>query len=246
MSNSAVLHDDETDSKRGLTTDFICPKFAIMDPQLTFTLPKYQIACGIVDIMMHTLDRYFTLTEGNKITDEIAESILRVVIENGTIALENPSDYNAMSEIMWCGSISHNGLTGLGANTDWATHQLGHELSAKFDVAHGASLSAMWGSWAKYCYKAKPQRFVQFANKVWGINKNDEEETALAAIEATALYFKSLGMPICFSNLGIGVQDDEIIRDLAVRCTFYGERTIGQFKVLGEEDIYQIYKLANY
>lgn len=245
-SNSAVLHNDETDSKRGLSTDFNRPKFAIMNPELTYSLPKYQIACGIVDIMMHTLDRYFTLTDGNKITDEIAESVLRVTIENGKIAMENPHDYNAMSELMWCGSISHNGLTGLGAVIDFAPHQLGHELSAKFDIAHGASLSVMWGSWAEYCYKTKPQRFVQYAHKVWGIKKKTYEETALLAIDATVSYFRSLGMPVYFSDLEIGIQEDTIIRDLAKRCTFYGQRKVGQFKVLDEEDLYQIYKLANH
>ena len=137
-SDSAVITDDETGSKRGLSTELNRPKFAVMNPELTYTLPKYQILCGIVDIMMHTLDRYFTLTDGNELTDEIAEALLRVVIKNGEIALKNPCDYQAMSELMWCGSISHNGLTGLGAAIDFAVHQLGHELSGKFDVAHGS------------------------------------------------------------------------------------------------------------
>jgi alcohol dehydrogenase YqhD (iron-dependent ADH family) len=167
------------------------------------------------------------------------------VIKNGKIAMKDPSDYEAMSELMWCGSISHNGLTGLGANTDFAPHQLGHELSGKFDVAHGASLSAIWGSWAKYCYQTKPERFVRFAKQVWGIEKNSVEETARAAMDETVAYFASLGMPTCFTELGIGVQSDEILGELADRCVFYGERTIGSFKKLDREDAYQIYKLAN-
>ena len=245
-SDSAVLTNDETGSKRGLGTDFNRPKFAIMNPELTYTLPSFQIACGIVDIMMHTLDRYFTLTEGNEITDEIAESLLRVVIKYGKIAMNNPNDYQAMSEIMWCGSISHNGLTGLGAVTDFAPHQLGHELSGKFDVAHGASISTIWGSWAKYSYLVKPERFVRFADKVWGIEKNSAEETALTAIDQMVSFFASIGMPICFTDLGIGVQSEEILRELADRCMFSGERVIGGFKVLGGEDAYQIYKMANH
>ena len=161
--------------------------------------------------------------------------------------MENASDYEAMSELMWCGSISHNGMTGLGAVNDWAPHQLGHELSGKFDVAHGASLSAIWGAWANFCYQTKPQRFVRFADKVWGINvqNRDANEVALEAIQKTTSYFKSLDMPICFTDLTIGVQSEEMLRELAKRCTFYGKRTIGGFKVLNEEDIYQIYKLAN-
>ena len=245
-SNSAVLTNEETGFKIGLTTELNRPKFAIMNPELTYTLPKYQIACGIADIMMHTLERYFTPAEGNELTDEIAEALLRVVIKNGEIAIKNPCDYQAMSELMWCGSISHNGLTGLGGVNDFATHQLGHELSAKFDVAHGASITTIWGSWAKYFYSEKPERFVRFAKKVWGIEESSNiEETALAAIEKTVSYFASIGAPTCFTELGIGVQSEEILRELAYRCVYYGKRTIGQFKVLDREDAYQIYKMAN-
>ena len=244
-SDSAVLTDEATATKRGLNTSFNRPKFAIMNPELTYTLPPYQISCGIVDIMMHTLDRYFNPNEGNEITDEIAESLLRVVIKNGKIAMKNPCDYQAMSEIMWCGSISHNGLTGLGANTDFAPHQLGHELSGKFDVAHGASLSAIWGSWAQYCYNTKPERFNRFAKHVWGIEKSSDEEIGRVAMDKTVSFFASLGMPTCFTELGIGVQSEDILRELANRCSFYGKRKIGSFKELDQEDIYQIYKLAN-
>jgi alcohol dehydrogenase YqhD (iron-dependent ADH family) len=244
-SDSAVLTDEATGSKRGLGSELNRPKFAIMNPELTYTLPKYQIACGIVDIMMHTLDRYFTLTEGNELTDEIAEALLRVVIGNGTIAMGNPYDYQAMSELMWCGSVSHNGITGLGAALDFAPHQLGHELSAKFDAAHGASLSAMWGSWAEYCFSAKPARFARFARKVWGIDKGGVQETALLGVEATVAYFTSIGIPTCFSELGIGVQGDAVLRDMADRCTWNGTRTVGQFRKLNQEDVYKIYKMAN-
>lgn len=244
-SNSAVLTNDETQTKRGLSTDFNRPKFAIMNPELTFTLPPYQVACGIVDIMMHTLDRYFTLTEGNELTDEFAEALLRVTIKNGIDAMKNTHDYNAMSELMWCGSVSHNGFTGLGAVTDFAPHQIGHELSAKFDVAHGASLSAVWGSWAEYCYKVKPERFMRFADKVWGIKKADADEAARAGIDATVKYFASIGMPTCFTELGIGVQSEEILKELADRCVYYGKRTVGGFKVLDKKDVYEIYKHAN-
>lgn len=244
-SESAVLTNEETGAKIGFDTPFNRPKFAVMNPVLTFTLPVYQVACGIVDIMMHTLDRYFTPTDGNEITDEIAESLLRVVIKHGETAVKNPKDYEAMSELMWCGSLSHNGLTGLGAQWDFAPHQLGHELSGKFDVAHGASLSAIWDSWAKYCYKEKPERFVRYAKKVWGIEMATAEETALAAIDKTASYFRSIGMPTCFTELGIGVQSQEVLRELSDRCVFFGKRKIGSFKVLDRDDVYNIYSSAN-
>lgn len=245
-SDSAVLTNSELGVKRGLNTPFNRPKFAIMNPELTYSLPPFQVSCGIVDIMMHTLDRYFTLTEGNEITDEIAESLLRVVIKNGKTAHGDSHDYDAMSELMWCGSLSHNGLTGLGAVTDFAPHQLGHELSARFDVAHGASLSAVWGSWAEYCWREKPERFVRFADKVWGIQKSSTEETVKAAIAQTVSYFASLQMPTCFTELGIGVQSDDVLRQLADSCVFHGKRTIGGFKELDGEDVYAIYKLANH
>ncbi|MBE6828786.1 MAG: iron-containing alcohol dehydrogenase [Ruminococcaceae bacterium] len=245
-SDSAVLTNLELGVKRGLNTPFNRPRFAIMNPELTYSLPPFQVSCGIVDIMMHTLDRYFTLTEGNEITDEIAESLLRVVIKNGRTAHRDSHDYDAMSELMWCGSLSHNGLTGLGAVTDFAPHQLGHELSARFDVAHGASLSAVWGSWAEYCWRDKPERFVRFADKVWGIQKSGTEETVEAAIAQTVSYFASLQMPTCFTELQIGMQSDDVLRQLADSCVFHGKRTIGGFKKLDGEDVYAIYKRANH
>ncbi len=244
-SNSSVLTNDETGSKRGLSTDFNRPKFSIMDPVLTYTLPKYHLTCGIVDIMMHTMDRYFTHSTGNELTDVFAEALLRTVIKNGSIAYANQEDYQAMSELMWCGSISHNGLTGLGAVTDFAPHQLGHELSGKFDVAHGASLSTIWKHWALYAYQENTARFARFAKEVWGIEKENNVDAALAGIQATADYFRSIDMPTNFTELGIGIQSEEVLADLADRASFYGTRLVGNFKKLTKEDNYQIYKSAN-
>ena len=245
-SNSAVITNEETGEKRGLNIDLNRPKFAIMNPEFTFTLPPYQIACGIVDIMMHTLDRYFVKTDHNALTTELAEALLRVTAENGSKAMKNPQDYDAMSELMWCGSVSHNGMTGLGADVDFAVHQLGHELSGMFDIAHGASLSTMWGAWAAYTYKENPERFARYANKVWGVDYTDDIEfAALAGIEKTVEYFKSLNMPTCFSEAEMGVQPDEVIKELALRCTFYETRLVGQFQKLDKNDIYNIYIQAN-
>lgn len=196
-SSSAVLTRDDTLEKRGLTSERIRPRFAVMDPELTCSLPPYQIACGVVDIMMHTLDRYFTCVTGNLLTDEIAQGLLRTVIRCGARALADPCDLQAMSELMWAGSLSHNGLTGLGAPKDFAVHQLGHELSARFDFAHGATLSAVWGSWAEYCVETDPARFAQYGVSVWGLDPagGSQEELARQAIARTVDYFRSLGMP---------------------------------------------------
>lgn len=244
-SSSSVLTNKATGSKRGLDTPCNRPKFAIMNPELTYTLPPYQVACGVTDIMMHTLDRYFNPID-NELTDAIAEALLRTVIAKGAVAVKDTHDYDAMSEIMWAGSLSHNGLTGLGGTGDFAPHQLGHELSGMFDIAHGASLATVWGHWAHYVYKTKISRFVRYANNVWEITEGSDEEVALAGIQATVDYFKSIGMPTCFSEAEeIGVQSDEVLKDLAYRCTFEGERTIGGFQVLDEEDIYKIYKMVN-
>lgn len=245
MSDSAVLTNMETGVKKGLSTAFNRPAFAVMNPELTYSLPKYQVACGVVDIMMHTMDRYFNPDTTNQLTDEIAEALLRTAIHNGAIAVENSHDYSAMSELMWCGSLSHNGLTGLGGRKDFAPHQLGHELSARFDVAHGASLSAIWGSWARYVYKTDVNRFARFAANVWGIRGASEEAAAIAGIHAAEDFFASIGMPTNFSALGIGVQDDEVLKELAFHCTYGRTRKIGTFQVLDEPDIYEIYKAAN-
>lgn len=245
-SNSSVLTNLATGSKRGLSSDLNRPKFAIMNPELTYTLPVYQVACGVTDIMMHTLDRYFNPTE-NELTDAIGEALLRTVILKGTAAIRDPHDYDAMSELMWAGSLSHNGLTGLGGPGDFAVHQLGHELSAMFDTAHGASLATVWESWAMAVYREKPARFARYAKNVWSLDGDGEEQLALAGIHATVEYFRSLGMPTSFKeNRDIGLQDDSVLHDLAYRCTFHRTRTIGTFKVLGEEEIYGIYKAANH
>ena len=246
-SDSAVLTRDDTLEKRGLGSDLLRPKFAILDPELTYTLPPYQITCGIVDIMMHTLDRYFTSVTGNLLTDEIAEGLLRTVIFCGRRAHRNARDEQAMSELMWAGSLSHNNLTGLGAPKDFAPHQLGHELSARFDYAHGATLSTVWGSWAEYCWKTDPTRFAQYGVRVWGLDPagRTQEDLAQEAIARTVDYFRSLDMPTCLTQLGCPLQTEAELEELARRCTFYGQRTIGAFRVLGYEDILAIYRLAN-
>lgn len=244
-SNSSVLTDTVTGSKRGLSTDLNRPKFAIMNPELTYTLPLYQVACGVTDIMMHTLDRYFNPVD-NELTDAIAEALLRTVIAKGRIAIKDSHDYDAMSNLMWAGSLSHNGLTGLGGPGDFAVHQLGHELSAMFGTAHGASLSTVWDSWALTVCPEKPSRFARYARNVWGISGTDENALAMAGIQATREYFKELGMPVNFGeNQDIGIQDDKVLRELAYRCSFQRTRTIGSFKVLDEENIYEIYQKAN-
>lgn len=246
MSDSAVLTNEAIGKKAGINTDFNRPKFAIMNPEFTYTLPRFQLVCGITDIMMHTLERYFTQIQGNQLTDELAEGLLRTVIENGTKACVNQEDYDAMSELMWCGSISHNGMTGLGRKKPFPIHKMGHELSAMFDVAHGASLSALWGAWAKCSYKADAKRFQKYGEKVWEIHIEDEEAAALEAIDRTVAYFKSLHMPICIGELECGVLEETVLKELAVHTLGDGTGMISQFKEYRIDDIYEIFQTANH
>ena len=246
-SDSAVLTNEQEQEKRGLNTDLNRPAFAILDPKLAMTLPTRQLSCGVTDILMHTLDRYFTPADDNELTDGLAEALLRVVIRNGPKVVENENDLHAMSEIMWCGSVSHNGLTGLGAPREFTTHQLGHALSEKFDAIHGESLSAMWGSWARYVWETKPARFARFARNVWDVDDVDADEAAMLGIEATENFFRSLHMPVSLGELkGVGVQSEEGLQELALRCSYQKTRTIGSFRVLGYDEMLEIYRLANH
>lgn len=246
-SNSAVLTNEAIGKKSGLGTELNRPVFAIMNPELTYTLPKYQIGCGIVDIMMHTLERYFIPGPKNRMTDEIAEGLLRTVIENGRIAMENPTDYDAMSEIMWCGSLSHNNLTGLGrAGKDFSVHKLGHALSARFDSTHGAALASVWGEWAEYVFENDIERFAHYGKAVWGIQSEDTMQAAREAIACTVDYFREIGMPTCLSELGVGVQTDEILMEFAMDATMNDTVQLAQICKLKAEDVYQIFKRANH
>lgn len=251
-SDSAVLTDDVTGThiKKGVTTDYNRCKFAIMDPELTYTLPKYQIGAGVADIFMHTSERYFTNILGNHLTDEMAEGLFRDIIKFGPIAIENPTDYEAMSEIMWCGSVSHIGLTGLGAkgdtarDGDWSCHQLGMAISSLYDSTHGATLSALWSAWAKYVKNENISRFANFARKVYGINETDDEKAADIGIEKTDAFFKSIGMPINLHDLLGREVSDKDIEDLSLNCSYNKSRSIGCFKVLDYQDMYNIYNMA--
>lgn len=246
MSDSAVLTNEETGKKGGVNTDLVRPRFAVMNPELTYTLPKYQLTCGIVDIFMHTIERYFTPEDGNELTDEIAEGLLRTLIRNGLKAVEQPKDYDALSEIMWCGSLSHNNLTGLGRPKDFACHKLGHEIGGMFDEAHGATLSAVWGSWARYVYQLDIERFANYGKKVWNIELDKAEEAAIAAIEKTEEFFRALDMPVSIGELSIGVQPDEVLKKMAESATKGGTVKLGCFKRLDMQDMYEIYKIANH
>jgi alcohol dehydrogenase YqhD (iron-dependent ADH family) len=245
MSNSSVITKEEGGLKRGCNTDYARCKFAIMNPELTYTLPQYQTESGCTDILMHTMERYFTTERSMEITDSISEGLMRTVIRNAKVLMKEPQDYEARAEIMWAGSLSHNGLTGCGSIGDWACHQLEHELGGMFDVAHGAGLAAVWGSWARYVYKTDITRFVQFAVNVLGVSNdfNNPEKTALEGIKAMEDFYRFIGMPISVRGLGVELTDEQI-HELAYKCSFKNTRTIGNFQPLNMEDMTRIYTMA--
>ena len=244
MSSGSVVTKEDEQLKRSYGCDNARPKFAIMNPELTYTLPKYQIACGVVDIMMHTMERYFSPVGNLELTDKIAEGLLRTMIKYGKLSLENPYNYEARAEIMWASSLAHNGLTGCGGIGDWSTHQLEHDLGGVYDIAHGAGLSAVWGSWARYVYKENPKRFVQFAKNVFGIEKiGTDEEIAIKGIEAMENFYKDIEMPISISETGITLSEKDV-EMLAEKCSNNGTRYIGSFKKLFKEDMVKIYSMA--
>ena len=246
MSDSTVITKDEGELKRGYNSNYCRCKFAVLNPELTYTLPDYQTACGVTDIMMHIMERYFVNVETMTVTDTMAEAVIRDVLRYGKAALEDPRDYRARAEIMWAGSLAHNGLLCAGGpNGDWASHQIEMELSGMFGVAHGAGLAAIWGSWARYVLDAKPQRFAQFAYRIFDLPQTgDPAADGLRGVEAMEDYFRSIRMPVNLRELGVGELTEEQIDELAEKCTYFGRRTIGQFKVLGKEDIKAIYRMA--
>lgn len=244
-SSSCVITHAEKGLKRSYNDNLARPRFAIMNPELTMRLPPYQTASGCTDIMMHTMERYFTNGAHMEITDTIAEGLLRNVIRCATILHENPRDYDARSEIMWCGSLAHNDLTGCGGPPpDSVTHLLEHELGGMFDVTHGAGLAAVWPSWARYVYRDCPERFARFARNVMQVTPGETDmETAEKGIRAMEDFYHSIGMPTNLRELGICPTDSQI-RILSESCASACGGSRGSAKLLFQEDMEKIYHLA--
>ena len=247
MSSSSVITKDEGGVKRGYNNEICRPKFAIMNPELTMTLPPYQTASGCVDILMHTMERYFTPNGTMDLTDSLAEGLMRTVMKNARLLKDNPQNYDARAEVMWAGSLSHNGLTGCGSDGgDWAPHGLEHEMGGMFDVTHGAGLAAVWGSWARYVYRDCLPRFVKFAVDVMGVDGGGTpEEVAMRGIEAMEDFYRSIHMPTCFSELGIAPTQEQL-KTMAKMCSVASGGPKGAAKALYEADVLKIYEMANH
>ena len=247
MSSSTVITQDEGMLKRGFNSDLCRCKFAIMNPERTYTLPPYQTAAGATDIMMHTMERYFSKYEDATLTDAIAEALLRTVKDAVFEVLKNPEDYRNRANIMWASSLSHNDLTECGTEKDFAVHKLEHELSGLFGVTHGAGLAALWGSWARYVMDKHLSRFVQFAVNVMGVTNDfsDPRATALRGIEAIERFFQQIGMPTSIPALIGRKATDEEIETLVAKCSRGGKITLGAMEILKPADMTAIYRLAN-
>ena len=246
MSESSVITNEDGDVKLGYSNNLSRPKFAIMNPRRTFTLPPYQTAAGVTDMMMHTMERYFTKDDDMDFTTDVAEAMLRSIKNAVFAVLKNPEDYRYRAQIMWGGSLMHNGLTGCGITDDWATHQLEHELSAMFDATHGAGLAAIWPSWARYVMHENLSRFVRFAVNVMDVPNDftDPEGTAQKGIEAMERFYHAIGMPINIKELiGRDITDEEI-KEMTRKCSRDYQHTSGQLKVLHADDMEAIYRMA--
>lgn len=239
----SVITNEKTGQKRAYDNNLARPKFAVLNPELTMTLPDYQTQSGCVDMLMHTMERYFTNGGNMEITDSIAEGVMRTIIKYAQILHSDPGNYDARAEIMWAGSVAHNGLTGCGSIGDWSCHQLEHELGGMFDVTHGAGLAAVWGSWARYVYKNCMHRFVQFAVNVMGVEQTDDETTALKGIEAVEDFYRSISMPTNLRELGVEPTDEQI-KAMSKSCLEACGGSQGSAKVLYEADMIQIYRNA--
>lgn len=245
-SMGTVITNEKTREKRAYDDNLARPKFAIMNPERTLSLSDYQTESGCTDIMMHTMERYFTNGGNMELTDVIAEGLLKTVMRNARILHQDPQNYSARAEIMWAGSLSHNNLTGCGNDGgDFSTHMLEHEVSGMFDVTHGAGLSAIWPHWARYVYKYALPRFTRFALEVMNVEaKGNIEEIALKGIEAMEEFYHSIGMPTNFKELGIDPTDEQL-NDMAARCAWAAGGLQGSAKILFKKDMYEIYKMAN-
>lgn len=241
-SESTVITKSDKLYKRGLSSPLMVPVFSLLNPELNYTLPAYQTACGISDMMAHVMERYFTNSKNVEVSDRLCEAILLTIIKEAPIAIKDPTNYSARANLTWSGTIAHDGTCGVGREEDWATHMLEHELSALYDVAHGAGLSVMFPAWMKYVYETDIDRFVQFATRIWGVEEShDKRETALRGIKALEDFYVSLGLPINFEELGAKRED---ISKLVEVLNINSGGTIGAFKVLNMDDATKIYELA--
>jgi alcohol dehydrogenase len=242
-SDVTVITNEEGMIKRGYHHELIRPVFAVLNPELTFTLPDEQLSSGAADIMAHIMERYFTKTRHVDLTDKLCEAALKTVIENAPLVFKNPEDYNPRAEIMWTGNLAHNGLLNTGRIGDWGSHKLAHELSTLYDIPHGTAVAIIFPAWMKYVYREDIEVFQKFALKVFDIDPlfGNRENIVLEGIERLISFFKSIGLPTSLEDIGIG---EEGFEEMAEKTMLFGP--IGKYMELNKQDVLNIYNLALY
>jgi len=240
-SNGSVITNEQNNYKRPAESELIRPKFAIMNPEVTYTLPPYQTACGASDIIAHVFERYFTRVKNVDLTDRLCESMVKTMVKYTPVVLEEPNNYAARAEIMWTGTVAHNDLLTTGRIGDWGSHMIEHEISAIYDIAHGAGLSIVFPAWMKYVYRRDVERFVQFATRVWNVEPDlfDMEATALEGIRRLEQFYRQINLPVRLSDISIG---EERFEQMAEKCVEFG--SVGSFLELTKDDVLKILKLA--
>lgn len=243
-SDAAIINIDET-RKRAINSDLIIPKVAVLNPEYTFSLPAYQTAAGGCDIIFHTLERYFSPSDNTILTDAMGEGLMKVVMLSLNSVLNTPDDYNHRSNLMWAGTLSHNGILGTGKEEDWGLHMIGHELSGNYPVTHGASLCAIWGSWARFVYPKRKDRFLQFATNVMGVINDpfDEESVILQGILRFEGFIQNTGMPTRISELGLDLRENDLVK--LAKSALENKKHIGNFAKLDVDDVLAILEMAN-
>ncbi|PZD96118.1 NADH-dependent alcohol dehydrogenase [Paenibacillus sambharensis] len=242
MNGNAVITNWDLKQKRGMGSIHVYPRFSILDPTLTMTVSKEQTANGIVDMMSHVFEQYFSQTKDTPLQERLCESILQTVVENGETAVREPNNYEARANLMLCGTYALNGgMISVGMQNDWASHDIEHAISAIYDIAHGAGLSIVFPNWMKYVYNARIDRFVQYAVRVWGVDPagKTDDEIALAGIQATRDFFTRIGAPATLSDVGIG---DESLDVMAADAVRFGP--LGSFRKLEQQDVRSILEMS--
>ena len=240
-STNSIINLEPENLKRGAGGDILRPKFAILNPELTMTLPPFQTACGLADMFAHLCERYFSPTRDVTLTDNLCEAVMRTVVEESAKVMANPSDYQARANVMWAGTLAHNDICGAGRVQDWASHGIEHELSALYDCAHGAGLAVVMPAWMTYVHKTDPARFARFARNVFGVGHGvSDSDAALAGIAAFRKWLKFLGLPLTFAELGAKEEDIPLLVKTLNLCG----NTLGGFQPLTESDVAAIYRLC--
>lgn len=240
-SMSSVITNPETNDKRGCTAECYLPRFAIMNPENTYSLPAYQTACGASDMLAHMMERYFVNTECCDLTDRLIEGAVQTVLTYAPLAIDNPDNYDIRAELMWTGCIAHNTILDTGRGGDWASHEIEHQLSAFYDIAHGAGLAIIFPAWMKFVSKSNPRKLVQFGQRVFGISGKSDEETVSEMIKMLELFYKSIGMPTRLSDVDIGTDK---LSEMAEKAVKSKRNNLGSYVRLSVEDVEEIYKLA--